>query len=85
MLILQPNPGCIRVRRFLELVEANTAGLTEMIDIAASGQEPLSRNTSETPLPDETDDDQLGQLPVVLLTRQQLLGQIAAFQDRIDA
>ena len=28
---------------------------------------------------------ELGQLPVVLLTRQQLLGQIAAFQDRIDA
>ena len=54
------DSGCIRVRRFLELVEANTAGLTEMIDIAASGQEPLSRNTSEAPLPDETDDDQIG-------------------------
>ena len=31
-----------------------------MIDIAASGQEPLSRDTSENQLPDETDDDQIG-------------------------
>ena len=52
--------GCNRVRRFLELVEANTAGLTEMIDIAASGQEPQSRDESGTVLTDETDDDQIG-------------------------
>jgi hypothetical protein len=48
------------VRRFLELVEANTAGLTEKIDIAASGQEPQSRDESGTVLTDETDDDQIG-------------------------
>jgi hypothetical protein len=54
------DSGCSRVRRFLELVEANTAGLTEMIDIAASGQEPRSRDESGAALSDETDDDQIG-------------------------
>jgi hypothetical protein len=54
------DSGCNRVRRFLELVEANTAGLTEMIDIAASGQEPRSRDESGAVLSDETDDDQIG-------------------------
>ncbi|MBT7730015.1 MAG: hypothetical protein HN703_14130, partial [Planctomycetaceae bacterium] len=54
------DSGCSRVRRFLELVEANTAGLTEMIDIAASGQELRNRDESEAVLSDETDDDQIG-------------------------
>ena len=54
------DSGCVRIRRFLELIEANTSGLTEMIDIAASGQEPLSQHKSENPVVDETDDDQIG-------------------------
>ena len=51
--------GRHRVRRFLELIEANTAGVAEVIELAATGQEPVVRNEPEFSLPDDVDDDQL--------------------------
>jgi len=53
------EPGRNRVRRFLELIEANTAGVAEVIELAATGQEPAVRNEPEFSLPDDADEDQL--------------------------
>ena len=53
------DEGRNRPRRFLELVEANTAGVVELIELAATGQEPVVRNEPDFSFPDDNDDDQL--------------------------
>jgi len=45
-----------RVRRFLELVEANTSGVVDLLEAAAAGRGPGSR-ASELRVDDEEDDD----------------------------
>lgn len=51
--------GQHRIRRFLELVEANTAGVAELIELAATGKEPTVRNEPDLSLPEEAEDDPL--------------------------
>jgi len=51
--------GRNRVRRFLDLIEANTTGVDEVIELAAAGQESAIRNEQDFSLPDDADDEQL--------------------------
>ena len=48
--------GRARVRRFLELVEANTSGVVDLVEAAAVGREP-SRDSDGEPVAEEEDDD----------------------------
>ena len=50
--------GGHRVRRFLELVEANTAGVAELIELAATGRELSIPNEPDLAAADDSDDEQ---------------------------
>jgi hypothetical protein len=52
--------GRARVRRFLELVEANTSGVVDLVEAAAVGREP-SDETDADLLAEEEDDDASGE------------------------
>ena len=63
--------GRNRVRRFLDLIEANTTGVAEVIELAATGQERAIQNEPEFSLPEDAElsvrfaDDILGGIMVI--------------------
>ncbi len=50
--------GRVRVRRFLELVEANTSGVADIIEMAAAGREPADSSLGDMPAAGRAEDDE---------------------------